>query len=424
VPCTASGHRRWPQHQARAADLRRATMKKVPVNPMNRLTDVVWQRLTGLMPGELKQAELTWLALPAPHLPLLARRRATLIVNRVRLFAFLFALLTPLWSVVDFIVFPFPLSLHLALLRFTACGAFASLLFYYRPTGDLANAYRAMALLFAIPTVFYVASHMLLGNYHLAGLSAAIGAGYAFLPFVLLAGLSIFPLTLLESVLISSPILLAQSAGKFMLWHSVDWPSFAGAFWLLVLITGVSTLAGMSQLAFMIALVRQAIRDPLTGVFSRNSGEEVVELQFTIAKRSGAPLSVAFIDLDHFKKINDQFGHEAGDKVLINMTEIVSRNLRQCDMLARWGGEEFLLIMPDTTVEQAENALERLRETGFGMRPERAPVTASIGVAERLDDRADDWKALVEIADQRMYRAKQAGRDSMICNDLTPRASA
>jgi GGDEF domain-containing protein len=85
------------------------------------------------------------------------------------------------------------------------------------------------------------------------------------------------------------------------------------AFWLLALITGVSTLAGMSQLAFMIALVRQAIRDPLTGVFSRRSGEETLDLQFTIAQRSNAALSIAFIDLDHFKSINDSFGHEAGD---------------------------------------------------------------------------------------------------------------
>ncbi|MBC7859810.1 MAG: GGDEF domain-containing protein [Burkholderiaceae bacterium] len=381
---------------------------------MNRLTDVVWHRLTGLMPGELKQTELAWLALPHSHLPLLARRRATLIVNRVRLFAFLFAVLTPLWSVVDFVVFPFPLSLNLALMRFVATAAFASLLFYYRPTGDLLNAYRAMALLFFIPTLFYVATHMMLGNYKLAGISAAIGAGYAFLPFVLLAGLSIFPLTLLESVMISSPILVAQSVSGFLQWHTMDWPSFAGAFWLLVLITGVSTLAGMSQLAFMIALVRQAIRDPLTGVFSRNSGEEVVELQFTIAARSGAPLSVAFIDLDFFKHVNDQFGHEAGDKVLIGMTDIVGGNLRQGDMLARWGGEEFLLIMPNTTLAQAELALNRLRGTGFGMRPEQKPVTASIGVAERLEDQAGDWKALVEMADQRMYLAKQTGRDRIV----------
>jgi diguanylate cyclase (GGDEF)-like protein len=366
------------------------------------------------MPGELKHAELSWLASPHNHLSLLTRRRATMIVNRVRLFAFLFAVLTPLWSVVDLVVFPFPLWFNLALMRLLACAAFASLLLYYRPNGDLFDAYRAMALLFAIPTAFYVASYTLLGHYQLSGISAAIGAGYAFLPFVLLAGLAIFPLTMLENLVIASPILIAQGISGSLRWATLDWPSFAGAFWLLVLITGVSTLAGMSQLAFMIALVRQAIRDPLTGVFSRSSGEEVLELQFTIASRSNAALSVAFIDLDHFKNINDKFGHEAGDKALLDMTDIVSHNLRRGDMLTRWGGEEFVLIMPNTDLMQAQAALLRLRGMGFGLRPDGTPLTASIGIAERSADLATDWKTLIDLADQRMYHAKQSGRDQVL----------
>lgn len=181
----------------------------------------------------------------------------------------------------------------------------------------------------------------------------------------------------------------------------------------MVLITGVSTLAGMSQLAFMIALVRQAIRDPLTGVFSRSSGEEVLALQFTIAKRSHAALSIAFIDLDHFKSINDKFGHDAGDKALLDMTDTVSSRLRHGDMLARWGGEEFLLIMPNTDLLQAQAALSRMRSTGFGMRPDDTPLTASIGIAERKADQTADWKALVDLADQRMYQAKAAGRNTL-----------
>jgi diguanylate cyclase (GGDEF)-like protein len=381
---------------------------------MTRFSDVLWHRLTGLMPGELKQAELGWLAFPSQHLPLLTRRRATLIVNRVRLFAFLFAVLTPIWSVVDFVVFPFPLWLNLALMRFAASAAFASLLLYYRPTGDLFNAYRAMALLFVIPTVFYVASHTFLGHYQLSGLSAAIAAGYAFLPFVLLAGLSIFPLTMLESLLIASPILLAQAVSGYLSWPAMDWPSFAGAFWLLLLITGVSTLAGMSQLAFMIALVRQAIRDPLTGIFSRRSGEEVMELQFTIADRSGAPVSIAFFDIDHFKSVNDNFGHEAGDKVLTDVTSIVAGNVRRGDTLVRWGGEEFLVVMPNTDLAQAEAAIARLRQFGFGQRPDNTRITASIGIAERKADGISDWKLLVDLADRRMYQAKQNGRDRVI----------
>ena len=386
---------------------------------IHRLADAGWQRLSTLMSGELKPAELVWLASPHQHMSLLTRRRATMIVNRVRLFALLFAVLTPLWSLVDLVVFPFPLWINLALMRLLACAAFASLLLHYRPNGNLFNAYRAMALLFAIPTVFYIASYTMLGHYQLMGISAAIGAGYAFLPFVLLAGLAVFPLTLLENLIIASPILIAQGIAGSMRWSTLDWPSFAGAFWLLVLITSVSTLASMSQLAFMIALVRQAIRDPLTGIFSRSSGEEVLELQFTIASRSDAALAIAFVDLDHFKSINDNFGHEAGDKTLLDMTAIVNSNQRRGDLLARWGGEEFLLIMPNTDMAQAQAALLRMRSTGFGTRPDNKPLTASIGIAERSADRVTDWKMLVDLADQRMYQAKQNGRNQIVSGPTT-----
>lgn len=383
---------------------------------IKRMADSVWQRVAKLLSGELHQSELIWLVSPHQHMALLKRRRAIMIVNRVRLFALLFAVLTPLWSVVDLVVFPFPLWFNLAFMRLIACGAFASLLLNYRPTGELFDAYRAMALLFAIPTVFYVASFTVLNHYQLTGISAAIGAGYAFLPFVLLAGLSVFPLTLVENLAIASPILVAQALAGSLRWSTLDWPSFAGAFWLLLLITGVATLAGMSQLAFMIALVRQAIRDSLTGAFSRSSAEEVLELQFTNASRSNTALSLAFIDLDHFKSINDQFGHDAGDKALIDMASFVSSNLRQGDMLARWGGEEFLLIMPNTDLVQAQAALQRMRGLGFGQRPDATPLTASIGIAERVTDQISDWKMLVDLADQRMYLAKQGGRDRVVAN--------
>jgi diguanylate cyclase (GGDEF)-like protein len=381
---------------------------------MSHLAHIVWTRLIGLMPGELNRSELIWLLSPHAHFPLLARRRATMVVNRVRLFAFLFAALTPLWALIDYFVFPYPLWASLGALRLAASIAFALVVVAYKPSGSLPDAYRAMMLLFAIPTIFYVASHQLLAGHQLAGLSAAIATGYAFLPFVLLAGLAIFPLTFVENVLLASPILFAQALSGYMRWSTLDWPSFAGAFWLLTLITCVSNLAGMSQLAFMIALVRQAIRDPLTGTFSRRSGEETLEMQFTVARRSNAPLAVAFVDLDHFKSINDTFGHEAGDQVLTETADHIGNNLRRGDMLVRWGGEEFLLILPNADLQQARSVLSRLRQRGFGRRPDGTPVTASIGVAERREASVEDWRELVEIADRRMYHAKTNGRDQIV----------
>ncbi|SDT07124.1 diguanylate cyclase (GGDEF) domain-containing protein [Halopseudomonas xinjiangensis] len=377
------------------------------------LLDLLRNRLASLLPSELKTTELHRLLSPHHHALLLTQRRATMIVNRVRLFAFLFAVLTPAWSIVDWMVFPFELWLHLALQRLLVCLAFAGVLLFYRPSGQLFDAYRAIGILFAIPTVFYITSHYLLGSYQLTQFSAAVGAGYAFLPFVLMAGLAIFPLTFVENLILALVLLMAQALAGYLSWTTLNWPSFAGAFWLLMLIAGVTGLACMSQLAFMIALVRQAIRDPLTGVFSRGSGEEILRLQWDASERHNSALSVAFIDLDHFKRINDTFGHDAGDRVLVQASRNMLDSLRSSDSLVRWGGEEFLLIMPDTDMTQARRALERLMQHGWGSRPDGSRLTASIGLAERCYDRSASPRDLLEAADRRMYQAKQAGRDRL-----------
>lgn len=336
-----------------------------------------------------------------------------MIVNRVRLFAMLFAILTPVWGIVDIMVFSSPLWIKLALLRLATSIAFAALLLCYRPTGSLLDAYRAMALLFIIPTLFYIASHSLLANHQLSNISAAVATGYAFLPFVLMAGLAIFPLSLAENTLFASILLVAQGLAGYLNWSTVNWPSFAGGFWLLVLIAGVTALASASQLAFMIALVRQAIHDPLTGIFSRGSGKEILNIQWAAAQRNQHPLTLAFFDLDHFKAVNDTFGHEAGDKVLCAFASHLGKSLRSSDSLLRWGGEEFLVIMPNTRLDQAQLAIQRMQKNGFGTRPDGTALTASIGLAEYSEEQLQNPEQLLALADKRMYQAKQAGRNQI-----------
>ena len=377
--------------------------------------DLLMRRLASLLPNELKAVELPQLLLPNRHPLLLSQRRATMIVNRVRLFAFLYALLTPLWSVIDLIVFDYALWSSLAVSRLLASMAFASLLVFYRPNGNLLDAYRAIAILFFIPTVFFVVSHTLITGHQLEPFSAAVATGYAFLPFVLMAGLAIFPLTLLENLILASTLLLAQGLAGFLNWPVLNWPSYAGGYWLLVLIAGVTALACMSQLAFMIALVRQAIRDPLTGILSRGSGTEILHLLWSNAEQNNGCLALAFFDIDHFKAINDNYGHEVGDRVLQAFTNGLQARMRGSDTLLRWGGEEFLLVMPNTDMNQARRALQRLIESGQGVRPDGTRLTASIGLAERCTDHVISPAALLEMADHRMYRAKTGGRDQ-ICS--------
>ena len=373
--------------------------------------DLLRRRLNSLLPAELEPHERLKLLIPFHHSLLVSRHRAGLIVDRVRLFALLFALLTPLWAVVDLIVFPYPLWSQLLGLRLVVCLAFFSLLLFYRERGRMTDACLAMFILFAIPTLFYVSSHTLLAHYELVDMPAAVAAGYAFLPFVLMAGLALFPLTLLENLLIAMVLLLAQAVAGYLNWSTLNWPSFVGAFWLLILIAGVTGLACMSQLAFMMALLRQAIRDDLTSVFSRNSGEEILQVQWNTSLRNNSALSLAFIDLDHFKQINDTFGHATGDDALRAASQHIQDCMRSSDSLVRWGGEEFLLIMPDTDMTRARQALERLQAIGLGKRPDGTPLTASIGLAERYFDRIEVPQQLLTLADKRMYRAKAAGRN-------------
>lgn len=370
----------------------------------------VAERLLGALPRE----ELRNLLLPADHTPLLARRRAEMVISRVRMVAALFALLTPLWIVVDVLVFTWPVSIMLAVGRLVTSMAFGLLALSYGKSTKMADAYRALAMMFGIPTLFFIYSHPLLSHFHMVGPAAAIAAGYAFLPFVMVAGLSIFPLTAVEATLFALPVLLAEALVALMQIGMLSWTSHLGAFWLLFLITAVAALAGMSQLSFMISLVGQASHDGLTGCFARASGEELMDIQFHIAARSGAPLAVVFADLDNFKRINDSFGHDAGDRVLIAAAEALCSTLRSGDVLLRWGGEEFAIILPDTDCATAAKVVDRLCERGLGSRPEGGRLTASFGVAERLADRAKDWRQLVEIADQRMYQAKQAGKDRCV----------
>jgi diguanylate cyclase (GGDEF)-like protein len=164
------------------------------------------------------------------------------------------------------------------------------------------------------------------------------------------------------------------------------------------------------------ALVRiseLATRDDLTGLPNRRSMQEHLATETARQVRLKQPLAVALIDLDHFKRINDVHGHSGGDRVLRGFAHRVESELRGADVMARWGGEEFLLMLPDTTIEAAQQCLERLREC-LRVAPfdEVAPglqLTFSAGVTGCLGQ--GDIESAIERADQAMYRAKQAGRD-------------
>ncbi|MDO8414236.1 MAG: GGDEF domain-containing protein [Gallionellaceae bacterium] len=365
--------------------------------------------------NELPRDEIAWLLFPKKHMALLSTRRAAMIISRVRLIAALFAVLTLLFIIPDLLILPWSVSSPLAAERIITSLSFAALALAFKESTRLRDAYIALGILFFIPTVFFVASYTLLSQVEPHNLSAIIMATYSFLPLVMVAGLSMFPLTVMEGVIFAAPVLIAEALSAWTNNTQVlNLNPVISTIWMALLITIVAILSGMSQLGFMIALVRMAIRDTLTRCFSRSSGVELLEIQFILASRSNSPLAIAFIDLDDFKSVNDTFGHEAGDQVLLAAAEGIRTTLRTGDMLVRWGGEEFILIMPNTFCNDAVAAIERLRSSGLGVRPDNQKVTASIGISERSEDKIADWKTLVEMADKRMYLAKQGGKNKVV----------
>lgn len=363
------------------------------------------------MMAEMQSQELRWLVEPIGHISLLANRRTAMLATRIQLVAGLIAILTPLYIPVEMFMLPYEIWSQLAVARLLATAAFIFIIYKARRADTLRKALSTLGMILVIGVVFYLYTYQFLEQFQLNELQAVFATGYTLLPFVMLAILSIFPLTILENVVFSIPLLIIQFGFVLQHWDDFGISTIVSSYWLLILISGVSVLAGMSQLAFMIVLVRESMRDGLTGCFSRNSGEELLDLQFLLSCRSATQLSVAFFDLDHFKQINDKYGHDAGDRALIEFTRSLRSQLRSSDMLARWGGEEFLLIMPGADIEQARSALERCCHVGLGRRPDGTPLTASIGISERQHDHAETWEALVDLSDKRMYLAKQAGRN-------------
>jgi diguanylate cyclase (GGDEF)-like protein len=153
-----------------------------------------------------------------------------------------------------------------------------------------------------------------------------------------------------------------------------------------------------------------AATDVLTGLPNRRSVDEALAAATALAQRSGQPLSVALVDIDHFKRINDRHGHALGDAVLVQMAELLRREVRGADRVGRWGGEEFLLVAPNTRLAAALDLLERLRRAMAAQAFSHGEaVSISAGVTQYLP--GDRPLNLLERADAALYRAKTMGRN-------------
>jgi len=184
-------------------------------------------------------------------------------------------------------------------------------------------------------------------------------------------------------------------------------------------------VAAASQIALSLASLRlreslrdQSIRDPLTGLFNRRFMQECLDRELLRGTRKNRSLAVIFIDVDHFKRFNDVFGHEAGDQVLRSMGDFFRSHFRGDDIICRYGGEEFAIILPESSAQDAASRAELLRIAARTLKLKHNdvtldPVTLSAGIAG-FPEHASSARELLQVADACLYEAKKSGRDRVI----------
>ena len=165
-----------------------------------------------------------------------------------------------------------------------------------------------------------------------------------------------------------------------------------------------------------------AVTDGLTGISNRPNMEQALQNEFERSMRYGAPLSVVLLDVDHFKGVNDTYGHQKGDEILVAIASLLKKVCRANDIAARYGGEEFLMILPQSNAQGAFKIAERVREEmmkmNFTGNESNFSVTTSCGVAELDRDFIKNTDQLVAMADQALYEAKNSGRNKTIIGSV------
>jgi diguanylate cyclase (GGDEF)-like protein len=311
-----------------------------------------------------------------------------------------------------------------------ACAAWAVASFHHRPLRLAAPlGYVALMVAVAAGTADMPSARMFFGSLVLA---AGMG-GVAALAMKPLAEITASTRGLMVgSYVMGAFALVARAAGTLVDPEAAG--THASAFITLPLLAGYATVLGAS-VAFLLMQTERAdftakqlaSTDPLTGAYNRRTFLELIEKELSRARRFESPVSLVMLDLDHFKRINDTHGHLAGDRVLQRFADVVRAELRKEDVLVRYGGEEFCVLVPDVAGPGAVTLAGRIRAAvarePFLIDGIEIPVTTSAGVAARIDEGPEDVDRLVNRADEALYLAKRRGRDRVASVALGTRSA-
>lgn len=336
--------------------------------------------------------------------------RGNYLRKRVVVIGLIFLALMPLWTIIDLLMLPrstlaYTVPARVAML----IGLIVTLILARKSRGNILASRLCTGLLLALPATFYALVLITLlqhGGHSLIG--------YSFIPYMLVTMLSVFPLTLIESIIAGSAMVILQLLSQHI---TGTWMTAAGLqeAWLLLALLVITLTANYFHLGLLLRLYREATHDPLTSLLNR--GALLQNLEQISTTRPRPAISLLMIDLDHFKRINDEHGHSVGDLVLQEFAQQLRLSVRDHDLVARYGGEEFIAVLIDTDKDHALTIAEKIRSETERMQvrnhnDEHVALTVSIGVASYQED--DTFDSAIRRADERMYRAKRKSRNYVV----------
>jgi diguanylate cyclase (GGDEF)-like protein len=334
--------------------------------------------------------------------------RTGFITSRLWLICIFFALSVPVCSFFDFILFSQQEARYLLAARLLLSFCLVILAFILKTQPTVRKVRIIMPLVFLIPMFFFIFTMIIISSTP----NENIPVIFEMMPYLILAMLGLFPLTISGGALVILLIFIPFIGFELWISNSSYWILF-NDIWLFLLFAGISLWLQVGQLSMLMKLYRESTVDPLTKLINRR-------VLFRLADndlKEQSDFSLIMFDLDRFKRINDTYGHGVGDKVLVSTAQVIQRELRPSDIVARFGGEEFVAILPEIGLEDATRIGKRI---GRMISQESVQLsdglviktTSSIGVTQkRVNESLDE---ALKRADDFLYYAKENGRNQVV----------
>jgi len=334
--------------------------------------------------------------------------RTSYITIRLWFMCMFFSLSVPIFSFFDFIFFPNKEAIYLLCARIVLSVSLFVLAKALKSWPLVRTVRIVMPLAFLLPMLFFVASMLIIKGTH----TEVVPSIFSMMPYFILAMLGLFPLTISGGFFVIVCVFTPFVIYKVVLVDQPFWLFFNDV-WLFMLFAGISLWLQVGQLSMLMKLYRESTVDPLTKLINRR-------VLLRLAQRSHEyheVYSVVMFDLDRFKRVNDNYGHAIGDKVLVAVAKVIQKELRTTDIIARFGGEEFVAVLPNTKLNDANIIASRVavaisHQVITLADDKELNVTASVGVTQRKqEENLDD---ALKRADDFLYFAKENGRDQVI----------